>query len=81
VKQICLDSTNLQDCVSGAQSELIVLTNHGQPVAMVVGVEGMDQEQIDFGRSARFWNLIQERRKASSIGRAELEAKLTECGN
>ena len=81
MKQISLESTNLQDCVVDAQSQLIVLTDQGQPVAMVVGLAGMDQEQIDFGTSAKFWNLIEERRKSPTLNRAELEAKLVGPGN
>jgi antitoxin (DNA-binding transcriptional repressor) of toxin-antitoxin stability system len=80
MKQVNLDSTSLQDCVTRAQNELIVLTDQGQPVAMVVGVAGLDDEQIEFGSSAKFWDLIQQRRKAATLSRADLAAKLSELG-
>jgi hypothetical protein len=77
MKQVSLESTNLEDCISSAQSELILLTSHGQPMAMVVGVKGMDQEQLELGSTAKFWNLVQQRRSEASISRSELEARLS----
>jgi hypothetical protein len=52
------------------------LTRKGKPVALVVGVEGMDEEQVQLGSSDKFWTLIEKRRRQRTIGRAELEKKL-----
>jgi antitoxin (DNA-binding transcriptional repressor) of toxin-antitoxin stability system len=52
------------------------LTRKGKPVALVVGVEGMDEEQLQLGSSGKFWTLIEKRRRQKTIGRAELEKKL-----
>ena len=41
-----------------------------------VGVEGMDEEQVQLGSSDKFWTLIEKRRRQGTIGRAELEKKL-----
>ena len=45
MKVIGLKDTNLDSCVSEAQQQRIVITRNGKPVALVVGVEGLDAEQ------------------------------------
>ena len=74
--KIDVKHTNLVSCVDEAQREQIVLTRHGRPVALVVGVEGMDEEQVQLGGSEKFWQLIAERRKQKTLSRARLEQKL-----
>jgi antitoxin (DNA-binding transcriptional repressor) of toxin-antitoxin stability system len=74
--KIDLKRANLVACVDEAQRERIVLTRHGKPVALVVGVEGMDEEQLQLGSSEKFWKLIAERRKQKTLSRAQLEQKL-----
>ena len=49
---------------------------NGTPAAVVLGVEGMDQEQVELGLSDRFWKLIAERRKERTLSRAELEKRM-----
>jgi hypothetical protein len=43
---------------------------------VIVGVSGLDQEQVELGMSAKFWTLIAERRKQKTISREELERRL-----
>ena len=74
--KIDLKRANLVACVDEAQRERIVLTRHGKPVALVVGVEGMDEEQLQLGSSEKFWKLIAERRKQKTLSRAQLEQKI-----
>ena len=74
--KIDVKRANLATCVDEAQRERIVLTRHGKPVALVVGVEGMDEEQLQLGGSERFWKLITERRKQKTLSRAQLEQRL-----
>jgi hypothetical protein len=73
MKTIALEKTNLNKCVADSQSHRIVLTRDGVPVALVVGVAGLDQEQIELGASGKFWKLVQARRKEKTMSRAELE--------
>jgi antitoxin (DNA-binding transcriptional repressor) of toxin-antitoxin stability system len=54
----------------------VVVTRKGKPVALVLGVEGMDEEQIQLGSSGKFWKLIEERRRQKTISRKELEKTL-----
>ena len=59
-----------------SQTERIVLTRDDVPVAILVGIEGLDLEQIQLGARNQFWELIGERRRQKTIGRAELEKRI-----
>jgi antitoxin (DNA-binding transcriptional repressor) of toxin-antitoxin stability system len=74
--KIDVKRATLASCVDEAQRERIVLTRNGRPVALVVGVAGMDQEQVQLGSNEKFWKLIEQRRKQKTLSRARLEQKL-----
>lgn len=74
--KIDLKGANLDTCVIDAQCERVVITRKGKPIALIVGVEGMDEEQLQLGSSDKFWQLITERRKQNAISRAQLEQKV-----
>jgi antitoxin (DNA-binding transcriptional repressor) of toxin-antitoxin stability system len=76
MKRVSLEQTTLDTCVRDAQRERVVITRKGKPVALMVGVEGMDEEQLELGASDQFWKLITERRTQKAISRAELEQKI-----
>ena len=76
MKQISVEKANLESCVSRAQQERLVITRKGKPVALLVGVEGLDPEQIELGSSEKFWKLIAKRRKQKTLSRAKLEQKV-----
>jgi len=46
---------------------------------VVVGLAGLDDEQIAIGMSEDFWRLITARRQEPSITRSELEHRLSEA--
>lgn len=71
--KIYLKRADLDTCVTDAQHERLVITRNGKPVALVVGVEGMDEEQLQLGSSAKFWQLVTERRKQKTMSRTQLE--------
>jgi hypothetical protein len=48
-------------------------------VAVVVGLAGLDDEQIALGVSDDFWRLITARRQEPSITSSELERRLSEA--
>src|SRR5262249_11780505 len=73
-KVIGLKETSLDICVDEAQQEKIVITRNGKPVALVVGVAGLDAEQLELGTSPDFWKLITKRRRQRPITRTQLEA-------
>jgi hypothetical protein len=76
MKTIGLEHTTLAACVKDARHERVVLTRKGKPVALVVGVKGLDEEQLQLGSSDTFWALIEARRKQQTISRAELEQRI-----
>ena len=76
MKVVGLKETSLDICVDEAQQEKIVITRNGKPVALVVGVAGLDTEQLEFGSSPDFWKLITKRRRQRTITRAQLEARI-----
>lgn len=76
MKVISLEEATLNTCVEDAQHERVVITRDGMPVALVIGVEGMDEEQVQLGSSDKFWTLIEERRAQKTTSRTELEEKI-----
>jgi len=55
-----------------AARDRVVVTRKGKPVALVLGVEGVNEEQLQLGSSKKFWTLIEERRRQKTISRREL---------
>ena len=80
MKQLILEKTDLESCIVEAQQDRVVIGRQGKPVALIVGVEGMDPEQLELGTSDKFWKLITKRRKQKSISRVKLEKKLNSKG-
>jgi hypothetical protein len=76
MKTVDIGQTSLDASVFDAQSGRVVITRGGNPVAIVVGVEGLDEEQTELGASDKFWKLISERRKQPTLDRSALEKKL-----
>ena len=76
VPVVGLKEAKLNECVRAAQKDRVVITRNGKPVALIVGVDGMDLEQLELGDSQRFWNLIRRTRRQKSMSRAELEDRL-----
>jgi antitoxin (DNA-binding transcriptional repressor) of toxin-antitoxin stability system len=76
MKVINSERATLDSCISASQHECVVITREGKPVALIVGVEGLDEEQLQLGASDKFWKLISERRSQRTISRAELEQRV-----
>ena len=76
MKVIGIQETDLDKCVKAARRQRVVLTSNGKPVALMLGVEGMNLKTIEQGQSAEFWALLRERRGQKKITRQELERRL-----
>jgi len=76
MKTISVEKTTLDGCLHDAQQERLVVTRGGRPVALIVGLEGLDDEQIALAKDEDFWKLIAECRRQKTISRAELESRL-----
>jgi prevent-host-death family protein len=73
MKMVGIEKANLNTYIKEAQHERVVITRNGKPVALIIGVEGMDEEQLQLGSSDKFWKLIAERRRQRTISGAKLE--------
>jgi len=76
VKTLGIEQATLDSCVRKAQDDRVLLTRDGRPVAVVVGLSGLDYEQLAFGLSEDFWKLIAARRREPTISRSELERRV-----
>ena len=76
MKVVGVQDTNLEECLREARQQGVVLTKKGKPIALLVGVEGLDLEQIELGHSDEFWQLIRARRRQGTISRKELDKRL-----
>jgi antitoxin (DNA-binding transcriptional repressor) of toxin-antitoxin stability system len=77
MKVINLERASLDTCIRESQSERVVITREGKPVALIVGVEGWDKEQLELGTSDKFWKLIRQRRSQGTLSRTELEQSVS----
>jgi prevent-host-death family protein len=66
-----IGSRELRDAVSEvidqSQRAPIVVTRHGAPAAVVVGIEGMEWDEIELGTDDRLWRELEERRHAPQL--------------
>jgi prevent-host-death family protein len=67
---------SLSGFVAHAQRERVLITKHGKPAAIVIGVEGQDIEDVLLRQDPEFWKLIEERRRQRSEPLAEVRASL-----
>ncbi len=66
----------VRECVDAAQSDRIVITRHGKPAAVLVGVAGTDWETVVLETNAGFWRLIERRRKQPTVTMAEMRRRV-----
>ena len=52
----------IRSVMETAQNDQVVITRNGQPIAVVVGVEGADWETVAVETSRSFWKEIARRR-------------------
>ncbi len=51
--------------VETSQQERILVTRHGRPAALIIGVEGEDFEDLMTRSDPEFWTMIEARRAGS----------------
>jgi len=67
---------NVTECVDKAQDDRVVITRHGRPAAVLVGVEGEEWEAVVLQTDPAFWKLIRARRKQSTISLRQIKTRL-----
>jgi len=63
---------SVRENVDAAQSDRVVITRHGKPAALLIGVEGEDWETVILQSDPAFWKMIAARRKQKTLPLAEL---------
>ncbi len=66
----------VRESVDAAQSDRIVITRQGKPAAVLVGVEGADWETLVLETNAKFWRLVEKRRKQRTLSLTEMRKRL-----
>ncbi len=66
----------VKECVDDAQQDRVVITRHGKPAAVLVGVEDQDWETVVLQTDPTFWKLIRARRKQPTLSLAQLKSRL-----
>ena len=61
----------LSSYVDAAQNDRVLITRHGKPVALMIGVEGEEFEDLMTRSDPEFWRMIETRRKSSKTVTAE----------
>ncbi len=68
------------ECVDAAQQERVVVTRHGKPALLLVGVEGKDWETLFWETDEELWRELAERRGEKTITLAEMRRRLQGAG-
>ncbi len=58
---------HVRDCVKASQRDRVVVTRHGIPTALIIGVDGADWETLALQTNPSFWRMIQKRRTQKTI--------------
>ena len=64
------------ELVTKAQHDRIVITRHGQPAAVLVGVTKQDWESVVLQTDPKFWKMIHARRKQPTRSLAQVRERL-----
>ncbi len=78
MKEISIEnfSQDIKGFLHAAQSERLLVTQEGKPLAVLVGVENKDQEDWDLENSPDFWRMIEERRRQPTLAWNDVKASL-----
>ena len=66
----------LRKRVDESQKERLIVTRRGHPAAVLIGVEGMDWEQVLLQTDDSFWRMIQRRRRERATPLATVRRRL-----
>lgn len=67
---------SIKQCVQYSQKDRVVITQHGEPSAVIIGVKGMDWESVVMETSAPFWKMIRKRRSQPTLSLAEARSRV-----
>ena len=61
--------------VTQAQKDRVVITRHGKPAAVLVGVDKQDWESVVLQTDPKFWKLVHTRRKQPTRSLAQVKER------
>ena len=64
---------HVRDCVKASQRDRLVVTRHGIPTALIIGVEGTDWETLALQTNPSFWRMIEKRRSEKTLSLASMK--------
>jgi PHD/YefM family antitoxin component YafN of YafNO toxin-antitoxin module len=67
---------DVRGLLEAAQRERILVTRDGKPLALVVGVENKDEEDLRLEADPEFWRMIEESRRSPTRPLKDIEAEL-----
>ncbi len=67
---------SLSRYVQQSQKDRVLITKHGRPAALVVGVEGEDLEDLLTVENPVFWDMIEQRRTSRTLPIEEMRRRL-----
>jgi hypothetical protein len=73
VKQFAKEVNNF---LSAAQKENLMVTRNGRPLALVIGLKNRDAEDLHYMTSPEFWRMIEETRRMPTIPLESIKAEL-----
>ena len=65
----------LRSCVNASQRDRVVVTRHGIPTALIIGVEGSDWDTLALQTNPAFWRMIEKRRTEPTISLARMKKR------
>lgn len=66
----------IRECVDDSQKERVVITRHGRPAAVLIGVVGQDWEHLALQMDPAFWRMIRRRRRQGTVPLAEVRRRM-----
>ena len=66
----------VKECVDDAQRDRVIVTRHGMPAAVLVGVQGEDWDAVVLQTDPKFWRLIRARRNQPKISLGQLKRRV-----
>lgn len=69
--------THLSACLADSQRDSVVVTHHGKPKSVVIGVEGYSIDELVLMFSPQFWKMIEARRRQPRTPLEHFEQELS----
>jgi len=66
----------VKQCLDEAQEDRVIITRHGKPAAVLLGVEGQSWDAVVLQTDQSFWKLIRSRRRQPAISLEQLKRRL-----